>query len=81
MWPDKRELDIMQIKSLFDILATWHIFCSLSFNEEVFLIGMSTLQQLNTKLRTFMVDRDIKMILCLYVKHQFQNTSISITFL
>lgn len=26
MWPDKHELGIMQIKPLFDTVATWHIF-------------------------------------------------------
>lgn len=53
-WPNKYELGMMQMKCLFDIPATWRIFRSLPLNEEVFLIGVSSLQLLNAKLPTFL---------------------------
>lgn len=53
-WPNKYQLGMMQMKCLFYIPATWSIFCSLPLNEEVFLIGVSSLQLLNAKLPTFL---------------------------
>lgn len=66
---------MMQMKCLFYIPAT---FSGLSFNEEVFLIGVSSLQLLNAKLPTFLVGGDVKIIEFLYIKCELQNNSITI---